>query len=110
MTAGGETEPVVRRQSKAAAAAEGHDLDIRVRALNAARARTPRLSHALDETWDTLNLTLDPFHRSWLEDGLTLLDLDLGLRELAVDDDAQWLLALEWLRTIPLQHPPREDT
>jgi hypothetical protein len=98
-----ETEPAVRRQSKAAAAAEARDIELRVRALNAARARTPRLSHALDETWDTLNLTLDPGHRAWLEDGLSLLDVDLGLRELPAVESAQWLIALEWLRTIPVR-------
>ncbi len=99
-----------RRQSVRAAAAEAAEADIRIRALDAARARTPRIARASDETWDTLNLTLAPLQRAILEDGLAILDVDLGLRELRPADDAQWLVALDWLRSRPLQHPTREDT
>ncbi len=99
-----------RRQSVRAAAAEAAEADIRIRALDAARARTPRIARASDETWDTLNVTLDPFHRDALTDALELLDVDLGLRDLTELDCAQWVACLEWLRTRPLQRPTREDS
>jgi hypothetical protein len=84
-----------------AAAADARDREQRI-------ARAPRLAHAMDETWDTLNLTADESQRAVLEDVLFGFGvaLDYGA-EMIADDAAQWLMALEWLRTRPLERPVR---
>jgi hypothetical protein len=72
-------------------------------------ARAPRLAAAIGDTWDTLALTLDEFQRGVLEDVLFQFHTaqDYGV-ELPLDDSDQWLLALAWLRTRPLQRPAVE--